>query len=249
MVRVCKAKVTLTYSLPHDEKELDQTQAEAFYRQIESNFKGYPAVKLHKFESLRQRGSSIPIDYDMGWPTEYVDESSTVLYERLTESIPHTMTTLWSILMTHLNRRNAYAALMTIMKRLIPRLGQLLPKMEPLWPKGMTPNEYANSMRNYIDQQALFGRTFCDFEIASTIVQRALEHHKYYSMASNRISLLVQMAANYDDFKDIPLNEADTPMGFATLLENYPQNSYEHRVNMMTEGNMKLSINKFERNN
>ena len=38
-------------------------------------------------------------------------------------------------------------------------------------------------------------------------------------------------------------------MGFATLLENYHQNGQEHRVNMMTEGNMDLSINKFERNN
>ena len=138
---------------------------------------------------------------------------------------------------------------MTIMKRSIPRLGQLPPKMEPLWPKGMTPNEYANSMRNYIDQQALFGRTFCAFGIASTIVQRALERHEYCSMASNRMSLLVQMAANYDDFKDIPLNEADAPMGFATLLENYHQNGQEHRVNMVTEGNMNLSIKIFERNN
>ena len=115
--------------------------------------------------------------------------------------------------------------------------------MEPLWPKGMTPTEYANSMRNYIDQQGLFGRTFCDFEIASTIVLRASEHPEYYSMASNRISLLVQMAANYDDFKDIPLNEADAPMGFATLLENYYQNGQEHRVNMMADGNLNLSIN------
>ena len=104
-------------------------------------------------------------------------------------------------------------------------------------------------MRNYIDQQALFGRTFCDFEIASTIVQRALEHHEYYSMASNRISLLVQMAANYHDFKDIPLNEADAPMGFATLLENYYQNGQEHRVKMMTDGSTNLPINKFERSN
>ena len=248
-VRTCKEKVTLTYSLPLDVKELDQSQAEAFYRQIESNFKGYPAVKLHKFEALRRRGSTIPREYELGWPTEYVDESSTVLYEKLTESIPHTMSTLRSILMTHQNRRNGYAALMTIMKRSIPRLGQLPPKMEPLWPTGMTPTEYANSMRNYIDQQALFGRSFCDFEIAATIVQRACEHHEYYSMASNRLSLLVQMAANYDDFKDIPLDEADAPMGFATLLENYYQNSQEHRVNTMTDGGANLSINKFERSN
>ena len=68
-------------------------------------------------------------------------------------------------------------------------------------------------------------------------------------MASNRISLLVQMAANYDDFQDISLNEADAPIGFATLLENFHQNGQEHRVYMMTDGNMNLSIHKFERNN
>ena len=50
--------------------------------------------------------------------------------------------------------------------------------MEPMWPKEMTPTEFANSMRNYMDQQALFGRTFCDAEIASTIAQRALEHRE-----------------------------------------------------------------------
>ena len=63
MVRTCKEKVTLTYSLPHDVKELSQTQAEAFYRQIESNFKGFPAVKLHRFEALQRQGSSIPVEY------------------------------------------------------------------------------------------------------------------------------------------------------------------------------------------
>ena len=67
MVRTCKEKVTLTYSLPHDVKELNQIQAKAFYCQIESNFKGYPAIKLHKFESLRRQGSSIPVGCAMGW--------------------------------------------------------------------------------------------------------------------------------------------------------------------------------------
>jgi hypothetical protein len=44
MVCKCKEKVTLTYALPQNVKDLDQSQAEAFYRQTESNFKGYPAV-------------------------------------------------------------------------------------------------------------------------------------------------------------------------------------------------------------
>ena len=36
-------------------------------------------------------------------------------------------------------------------------------------------------------------------------------------------------------------------MGFATLLENYRQNGQEHQVNMMIDGNLNLSINKFEK--
>ena len=38
-VWVCKEKVTLTYSLLHNVKELDQTQPKVFYRQIESILK------------------------------------------------------------------------------------------------------------------------------------------------------------------------------------------------------------------
>jgi hypothetical protein len=52
MVCKCKEKVTLTYTLPQNAKDLDQSQVEAFYRQIESNFKGYPAVRLRKFDDL-----------------------------------------------------------------------------------------------------------------------------------------------------------------------------------------------------
>jgi hypothetical protein len=106
MVSKCKEKVTLTYLLPHDVKELDQTQAEAFYRQTESNFKGYPAVRLQRFEALHRRGNSIPVEYAMGWPPEYVEEGSTILYEKLTETIPHTMTTLRYILTTHQSARD-----------------------------------------------------------------------------------------------------------------------------------------------
>ena len=121
------------------------------------------------------RGNSIPVEYAMGWPApEYVEEGSTILYERL-----------GNILTTHQSRQDGYVALMTMMKRSIPRLGQLPPKMEPIWSKGVTPTEYANSLCNYIDQQANFGRTFCDFEIASTIAQRTMEQHEYYNFASN----------------------------------------------------------------
>ena len=63
--------------------------------------------------------------------------------------------------------------------------------MEPTWPKGVTPTEYANKLRNYIDQQANYGRTFCNFEIASTIAQRAMEDPEYYNFASNRVAHLV----------------------------------------------------------
>ena len=244
MVSKCKEKVTLTYALPHDVKELSETQAEAFYRQIESNFKGYPAVRLQRFEALHRRGQSIPAEYAMGWPPEYVDEGSTILYEKLTETIPHSMTTLRNILITHQSRRDGYVALMTMMKRSIPRLGQLPPKMEPTWPKGVTPTEYANTLRNYIDQQVNYGRTFCDFEIASTIAQRAMEHHEYYHFASNRVAHLVQMATGFDNFQEIILDESEAPIGFATLLESYHQNSSQHQVNML---NGSLFINKFER--
>ena len=163
MVRVCKEKVTLTYSLPLDVKELDQTQAEAFYRQIESNFKGYPPVKLHKFESLRRRGSSIPIEYDMGWPTEYVNKSSTVLYEKLTKSIPHTMTTLRSILMTHQDRWNGYAALMTIIVKYFSnsRSSLATPRLEKI----STKEETKRPLRYYHNNSTYYysSLTLCEF--------------------------------------------------------------------------------------
>ena len=102
IVSKCEEEVTLTYLLPHDMKELDQrTQPEAaFPWQIERNFKGYPAVRLQQCKVLNPEGSSIPVEYAMGWPPEYVEEGSTILYEKLTKTIPHT---LWNILTTHLN--------------------------------------------------------------------------------------------------------------------------------------------------
>ena len=124
MVSKCKEKVTLTHSLPNA-KELNQTQAEAFYRQTESNFKGYPAVRLQRFDELTRRGNTIPIPHATGWPPTYVSEGSTTLYEKLAEAIPHTMNGTRNILDQYQRNRDGYQALMTIMKRAIPRLGQL----------------------------------------------------------------------------------------------------------------------------
>jgi len=119
--------------------------------------------------------------------------------------------------------------------------------MEPTWPRGVTPTEYANTLRNYIDQQANYGRNFCDFEIASTMAQRAMEHHEYYHFASNRVAHLVQMATGFDNFQEIILDESEAPIGFATLLESYHQNSVQNQVNMMANGG--VSINKFSSGN
>jgi hypothetical protein len=250
LVSKCKEKVTLTYSLPNDATEMDASTAEAFYRQTEFNVSGYPAIQLAQFHKLTRRGNSIPVEYAMGWPPEYVFEGGAILYEKLTEAIPHSMVTVRNILTTHQSDRDGYKALMTIMKRSIPRLGQLPPKMEPAWPKGMTPTAYANSLLAFTKQQANFGRKFCDFEIAATFAQRGMEHAEFYNVASNRATQLVQMAANYDDFADVPMLEGDSPHIFATLLENYHQGSHHHHINMMANGEyMDPSINKFERNN
>jgi hypothetical protein len=247
MVCKCKEKATLTYALPQDTKDLDQSQAEAFYRQTESNFKGYPAVRLNKFDDLTRRGNTIPVAYAMGWPPEYVSEGSTILYEKLAETIPFSMHNIRNILDQFQRTRDGYQALMTIMKRSIPRLGQLPPKMEPLWPKGATPTEYANKLQTYVKQQERLGRNYCDFEIAATIAQRAMEHHEYYNVGSNRATQLVQMATNYEDFKDIEMTREDSPHLFAALLETYHQGTQQHHISMMS-GNMDPTINKFDRN-
>ena len=244
----CKEKVTLTYVIPHHARELDQAQAEAFYRQTESNFKGYPAVRLRHFTDLIRRGSSIPVAYESGWPSEYISEGSTILYEKLTELIPHTMQSIRNILDQFQRTRNGYQALMTIMKRSIPRLGPLPPKMEPAWPPGVTPTEYANTLCTYVKQQETLGRKYCDFEIASTIAQRAMEHQEYYNVGSNRTTQLVQMAANHEEFQDITMTSDDNPHAFATILETYQQGTQQHHVNLMN-GYIDPSIRKFERNN
>jgi hypothetical protein len=176
-----------------------------------------------------------------------VSEGSTILYKKLAETIPYTMHSTRNILEQYQRTRDGYQALMTIMKRSIPRLGQLPPKMEPIWPKGVTPTEYANTLQTYIKQQETLGRKYCDFEIAATIAQRAMEHQEYYNVGSNRATQLVQMAANYEDFKDIGMTRDDSPHLFATLLETYHQGNQQHQVNLMN-GHSDPSINKFERN-
>ena len=113
----------------------------------------------------------------MGWPPECVWESSTIPCEKLTETTLRTMTALQSILTTHQSTQNGHTALMTMMKRSIPRSGQLPPKMEPVRPKGVTPAARANSLPTCIKQQENFSPCFCSFEAASTIAQWAMEHH------------------------------------------------------------------------
>jgi hypothetical protein len=243
----CKEKVTLKHSLPENAKDFDQDKA--FYRQTECDFKGHPAVRLRKLDDLNRRGNAIPIEYEMGWPPEHASECSAIPYEKLTEAIPHALTTLRNILTTYQNDRNGCQALMSIMKRTIPRLGQLPPKMEPTWPKGLTPTAHANKSHACIQQQQNFGRRFCDFEIAATMAQRAMEHHEHHNVASTRATQLVQIATKYDNFQEIRMREEeDKPHVFATMLENYKQESQQHQVNVMATG-FDPSINKFERGN
>jgi hypothetical protein len=111
----CKEKVTLKHSLPENAKDFDQEKAEAFCRQTECDFKGHPAVRLRKLDDLNQRGNTIPMECEMGWPPEHVSEGSAVPCKKLTEAIPHALTTLRNIL-THQNDRNGHQALMSIMK-------------------------------------------------------------------------------------------------------------------------------------
>ncbi len=211
MVSKCKEKVTLTCSIRPGATEFTETQAKAFYRQTESNFKGYSAVRMRPFEELTRRGSTTPIEYSMGWPPHYVSEGSTILYEKLHEATPHTMVSATNILDQFHTSRDGYQALMTLMKRTVPRLGQLPPLMEPTWPKGVSPTEYANKLQRFIVQQKTHGRRYTDFEIMATMAQRAMEHQEYYNAGSNKASQLVQMAAQYEDFKDAQLIDGDHP--------------------------------------
>jgi hypothetical protein len=246
LVSKCKEKVTLTYPMPPHASELTEIQAEAFYRQTESNFKGYPAVRLREFEDLTRRGNSIPNEYTMGWPPACMSEGSAILYKKLAETIPHTMPSVKHILDQFQTNRDGYRALMTIMKRSTPRLGELPPKMELMWPKGVTPTEYANTLQRFIKQQSRLGRKYCDFEIAATMAQRSMEHQEHYNAGSNRAAQLVQMATNYEDFVDVELADGDNPHLFATLLETYYQGTHQQQINMIN-GNFSPSINKFER--
>ncbi len=245
MVSKCKEKVNLSYTIRPGATEFTETQAEAFYRQTESNFKGYHAVRLRRFEDLTRRGSSIPVEYAMGWPPQFVSEGSTILYEKLHESIPHTMVNALSVLEQFQTSRDGYQALMTLMKRNIPRLGQLPPMMEPTWPKDISPTEYANRIQRFIVQQENQGRMYTDFEIMATMAQRAMEHQEYYNAGSNKAAQLVQMAAQYEDFKDVQYIDGDHPHLFATSLETWHQSTRQPQINTTSEP----SIRKFERGN
>ena len=108
--------------------------------------------------------------------------------------------------------------------------------------------EYANTLQTYIKQQTTLGRTYCDFEIASTMAQRAMEHQEFYNVGSHRISQLVQMAANVEDFKDIKMGYEESPHLFATLLETYQQQGNHHINMMMQSGQFDPAIRKLDRN-
>jgi hypothetical protein len=127
-----KEKVSLACPLLQDAAGLTETQAA---RQLESDVKGHPAVKIQEFDKLTRLGQSIPGDYAMGWPPHYVQEGSTMLNEKLRETTPHAMTIWQGTMTTHQSDRDGYRALMAAMKRSIARLGQLPPIMEPPWPK------------------------------------------------------------------------------------------------------------------
>jgi hypothetical protein len=161
-------------SVLSDAKEFNEAQAETFYRQTESNFKGYPAVRLRKYDGLTRQGNTIPVDFERRWPLAYVSDGSAILCEKLVDAIPYSMTNTHQILNQFLRNRDGYQALMTIMKRWTPRLGQLPPKMEPAWTVGMTSMEHANTLQTCIKRQENFGRTHGDFEIISSMAQRAM---------------------------------------------------------------------------
>jgi hypothetical protein len=163
------------------------------------------------------------------------------------DAIPYSMTNTNQILNQFLRNRDGCQAHMTIMKRCTPRLGQLPPKMEPAWTLGMTPMEYANTLQTCIKRQENLGRTCGDFQIISTMAQRAMEHAACYDVGSNRVTQLVQMAANYEDFKDIVMTHEDSPHSFATMLESHSHTNQQRQINMMSTA-FEPSINKFERN-
>jgi hypothetical protein len=117
--------------------------------------------------------------------------------------------------------------------------------MEPTWPKDISPTEHANRVQRFIVQQRDQGRSYTDFEIMATVAQRAMEHQECYNARSNKATQSAQMAAQYEDFKDVQLIDGDHPHLFATLLETWHQVNRQQQINMMNEP----SIRKFDRGN
>jgi hypothetical protein len=249
MVSKAKEKITITYPLPHDAQGLDEAQAEGFYRHLRENCQGYPAIRIRYYDDLTRRGNTIPVEYETGWPPQYVKESSSILFEKLNEAIPTSMVNVRQVLGQYLRNRDGYQALMTIMKRSTPRLGQLPPKMEPLWDKNMTPTEYANLLQTYCKQQEKLGRYYSEFEIIATMAQRAMEQPEYFNVGSTRAQHLIAQASHVENFQDIVMSREDSPHSFATTLETYSQSNQQHHINMMSDNSFPPSINKFERNN
>jgi hypothetical protein len=106
---------------------------------------------------------------------------------------------------------------------------------------------HVNKLQACAKQQARSGQFFCGFEIASTLAKRAMEHHEFYNVASQRVAVLINMAANYDDFHDIALPENDVPTQFASTLESCQQRSQENHIKLTEAGVIDLTIRKFER--
>ena len=104
------------HPLPQDAPGLTEVQAEAFHCQLESNFKGHPAIKMQEFNELTRRGEAAPIEHAMGWPPGCTQEGSAILHEKLRETTPRTMTVLQHVMNTHQSKWNGHRALMTIVK-------------------------------------------------------------------------------------------------------------------------------------
>jgi hypothetical protein len=128
------------------------------------------------------------------------------------------------------------------------RLGQLPPKMEPTWPKGITPTEHANKLKACSKQQETFGRHFCDFKLSAMFAQQKMEHHKHCNVASTRATQLIHVATGHDNFKDIERQQDDDPRVLASMLETHQQGP-QHEINALETGQFGISINKFEQGN
>jgi hypothetical protein len=75
-----------------------------------------------------------------------------------------------------------------------------------------------------------------------------MEHHEFCNVASQRVAVLINMAANYDDFQDVTLPENGVPAQFVTTLESCQQRSRENHIKSMEAGAIDPTIRKFERN-